>query len=73
MSENLLVLNGKLVPFKIGQTILEVARENGVDILALYYLKAAAPTGTCRMCLVQMKGARTLVASCATPATLKMV
>jgi len=73
MSENQLVLNGRTVSFESGQTILDVARENGVDIPTLCYLKDAAPTGACRICLVEMEGAKTLVASCATPAAPKMV
>ncbi|MCB2188762.1 MAG: formate dehydrogenase subunit alpha [Deltaproteobacteria bacterium] len=61
-------LNGTEVPFTPGQTILEVARDHGVPIPTLCYLKGATPTGACRMCLVEVKGARSLVASCAMPA-----
>jgi NADP-reducing hydrogenase subunit HndD len=73
MSENQLVLNGKTVSFKPGQTILQVAQENGVDIPTLCYLRDATPTGACRICLVEVEGARSLVASCATPAAANMV
>jgi NADP-reducing hydrogenase subunit HndD len=73
MSENQLLLNGKPVFFMPGQTILDVARENGVDIPTLCYLRDATPTGACRICLVEVEGARTLVASCATPAAPGMV
>jgi NADH dehydrogenase/NADH:ubiquinone oxidoreductase subunit G len=60
MSENQLVLNGKTIYFHPGQTILEVARENGIQIPTLCYLKDAAPTGACRICLVEVEGARNL-------------
>ena len=63
-----LKLNGKRVSFTPGQTILQVAREHGVEIPTLCYLERTTPTGACRMCLVEVKGARTLVAACAAPA-----
>ena len=68
MARPTLTLNGKKVSFEPGQTILEVARQNQVDIPTLCYLKDCTPTGACRVCLVEVKGARTLVASCAMPA-----
>ncbi|CAO0821132.1 hypothetical protein DFAR_2140003 [Desulfarculales bacterium] len=68
MAKPTLTMNSKLVEFNPGQTILEVARHNGVEIPSLCYLKDATPTGACRICLVEVKGARTLVASCAMPA-----
>ena len=61
-------LNGKEVEFTPGETILQVAQHNGVKIPTLCYLKDCTPTGACRMCLVEVTGARTLVASCAMPA-----
>ncbi len=63
-----LTLNGKVVRFSPGQTLLQVARDHGVEIPTLCYLAGCTPTGACRMCLVEVKGARTLVASCAMPA-----
>jgi len=68
MAQPKLTLNGNEVTFTPGQTILEVAQEAGVDIPTLCYLKGCTPTGACRMCVVEVKGARTLVASCAMPA-----
>ena len=65
MNEQQLVLNGKTISFRSGQTILEVARENGVQIPTLCYLKDATPTGACRICLVEVEGARNLAAACA--------
>jgi len=51
-----------------GQTILEVAQDHNIFIPTLCYLKGAEATGACRVCVVEVKGARNLVASCATPA-----
>ncbi|MCF8031952.1 MAG: (2Fe-2S)-binding protein [Desulfarculaceae bacterium] len=68
MAESKLKLNGVEVEFSPGETILQVAERNGVDIPTLCYLKDCTPTGACRMCVVEVKGARTLVASCAMPA-----
>jgi formate dehydrogenase major subunit len=68
MSETF-ILNGKETPFKPGQMILEAARNGGIEIPTLCYLKGAAPTGACRVCCVEVKGARSLMASCSTPVT----
>jgi NADP-reducing hydrogenase subunit HndD len=62
-------LNGKETPFEPGQMILDAARNGGIEIPTLCYLKGAAPTGACRICLVEVKGARSLVAACSTPVT----
>ncbi len=68
MSKPTLSLDGRQVKFSPGQTILEAARANGVDIPTLCHLKHAAPTGACRICLVEVEGARTLVTACTMPA-----
>lgn len=68
MQTSSLTLNGKKVEFSPGQTILEVARANGANIPTLCHLKGCTATGACRVCLVEVKNARSLVASCSTPA-----
>ena len=72
-ADNLIVINGNEFAFEAGETILEVARRNSIDIPTLCFLKAAAPTGACRMCVVEVEGARSLAASCAMPAANGMV
>ncbi len=69
MAEPTFILNGKETPFTLGQTILEAARQAGVTIPTLCCLKGTTPTGACRVCLVEAKKARSLVASCSTPVT----
>ncbi len=69
---NTFLLNGKETAFKPGQMILEAARNGGVEIPTLCYLKGTAPSGACRICLVEVKDARSLVAACSTPVTAGM-
>ncbi len=48
------------------QTILEVARENGISIPTLCYVQGLSTLGACRMCLVEIEGSNRLVPACAT-------
>jgi NADH dehydrogenase/NADH:ubiquinone oxidoreductase subunit G len=75
MSEVLISINinGQPVAGRSGMTILETARENGIDIPTLCYLKDLPPAGACRLCVVEVEGSRTLVGSCHTPITQGMV
>ena len=68
-----LTINGVPVSGRQGMTILEVARENGIDIPTLCYLENMPPVGACRLCVVEVEGSRTLVGSCHTPITEGMV
>ena len=68
-----IIINGNRFAFEPGETILEVARRNSIDIPTLCHLKGASPTGACRVCVVEVQGARSLVASCAMPAAPRMV
>ena len=52
-----------------GTTILEAARRVGVRIPTLCYLEGLQAIGACRVCLVEVEGAKTLVPSCVTPVT----
>jgi NADH dehydrogenase/NADH:ubiquinone oxidoreductase subunit G len=73
MSDVSLTINGNPVTGREGATILEIARENGIDIPTLCYLKDFSPVGACRLCVVEVEGSRTLVGSCHTPVTAGMV
>ncbi len=61
-----LTLNGREVQAQPGQTILEVARAQGVDIPTLCYDTRLEAYGACRMCLVEVEGARGPMAACGT-------
>jgi NADH dehydrogenase/NADH:ubiquinone oxidoreductase subunit G len=62
-----LTINDKEVSGRPGMTILEVARENGIDIPTLCHVPDLLPIGACRLCVVEVEGSRTLVGSCHTP------
>ena len=50
-----------------GTTVLEAARAAGFKIPSLCYLKDVNEIGSCRICVVEVKGARSLMASCVYP------
>ena len=60
-------INNKPYTVPKGSTILEAARYAGIEIPTLCYLKDINQIGACRICMVEVKGARSLVASCVFP------
>ena len=60
-------INGTPLTVPKGITILEAARLAGINIPTLCYLKEINEIGACRICVVEVKGARSLVASCVYP------
>ncbi|MCR5793737.1 MAG: [FeFe] hydrogenase, group A [Solobacterium sp.] len=64
-----LKINNRDVTAESGQTILEAARANGIYIPTLCYLKDINKSGACRVCLVEVARARTLLSACTTPVT----
>ena len=62
-----LKINGLNVSAPEGSTILEAARLAGIKIPTLCFLKDINEIGACRMCVVEVKGARNLVAACVHP------
>ena len=60
-------INGIAYEVPADSTVLEAARYAGVDIPTLCYLKDINQIGACRMCMVEVKGARSLVAACVYP------
>lgn len=67
MKEVMLTINGKICTAPEGSTILEAARVNNIEIPTLCYLKEINEIGSCRMCVVEVKGAKSLVTSCVYP------
>lgn len=49
-----------------GETILEVAKENGIEIPTLCYVEGLRAVGACRLCLVELKGSAKLLPACTT-------
>jgi len=64
MSEIKLTVDGRELAAKAGQTILEVALANGIDIPNLCHDPRLTPTSACRLCLVEIEGGRGLETSC---------
>ncbi len=66
-----LTINGRQVSGRKGQTILEIARENGIDVPYLCYHPRISKTGACRICLVRVNDTA-LKTSCTEPAANNM-
>lgn len=60
-------INGVEISAPAGSTILEAARLANIEIPTLCYLKEINEIGACRMCIVEVKGARSLVTACVYP------
>ncbi len=60
-------INGQSMSVPANYTVLQAAREAGINIPTLCYLKDVSQTGSCRMCVVEVKGARNLQAACVYP------
>ena len=68
-----LTIDGKKIEVKEGTTILNAARQANIDIPTLCDHPQLTPYGGCRLCLVEVEGARTLQPSCTTPVSNNMV
>ena len=73
MAEIQLTIDDREVRAAEGTAILEAARKAGIGIPHLCYREDLTPTTGCRLCVVEVEGARTLIASCAFPVANKMV
>ncbi len=61
-----ITINGRALAVKEGTTILQAARENGILIPSLCYLKDINEVAACRVCVVEIQGDDRLAASCDT-------
>ena len=62
-----LTINNQELTVDPGTTILSAAAQLGIEIPTLCFLEGKDPLGACRVCMVEVEGAKTLMASCATP------
>lgn len=62
-----LTIDGEKVVVSQGTTVLEAARIANIHIPTLCYLKGINEIGACRICVVEVKGARALQAACVLP------
>ncbi len=60
-------INGQSLSVPSDYTVLEAARSANIEIPTLCYLKDISKTGSCRMCIVEVVGARNLQAACVYP------
>jgi formate dehydrogenase major subunit len=68
-----ITLDGRTVAFAPGQSVLDVARANGIRIPTLCHHRRTGPAGRCRVCIVEVEGHRGLPTSCTLPARDGMV
>ena len=61
-----LTIDGEEISARSDQTILDAAREHNVGIPTLCHLEGLSEVGACRLCLVEVKGARRLLPACVT-------
>ena len=62
-----ITIDGRKVEFTDEKNLLTIIRKAGIDIPTLCYLKDVNQIGSCRMCVVEIKGARSLQAACVYP------
>jgi predicted molibdopterin-dependent oxidoreductase YjgC len=68
-----LTVDGRPVAVPEGATLLDAARQVGIDTPTLCYLENLTPVNVCRVCVVEVEGARTLVPACSRKAEAGMV
>ena len=59
-----ITIDGKKISASKGANLLQVARDNGINIPGLCYHKKLTPTGACRLCVTKIDGQKGLVMSC---------
>lgn len=73
MEEITLTIDGSEARGRRGDTILNVCERNGIDVPTLCHFPGLGDIGACRLCLVEIVGARGLTTACTTPASTGMV
>lgn len=68
-----LTIDNNTIEVAENSTILEACEKLGINIPTLCHLKGLTPEGSCRMCLVEVEGARSLMTGCSAPCTEGMV
>jgi len=67
-----LTIDGRTVAVPDGSTILDACDRLGIETPTLCFLKTLTPVNACRVCVVELEGARTLVPACARKAETGM-
>ena len=67
-----LIIDGRELTARAGETILEAARACQIEIPTLCHLEGLSKLGACRLCLVEIKGSVKLFPACITPVEERM-
>jgi len=59
-----LMMDGREITIEEGKTLLDAARDNGIDIPTICFHEATTSNGLCRMCVVEVEGMRLLQPAC---------
>ncbi|HQO50392.1 MAG TPA: NADH-dependent [FeFe] hydrogenase, group A6 [Bacteroidales bacterium] len=62
-------VNNNKIQANQGDTILDALNRHGMSVPTLCHMKGLFPTGSCRMCVVEVEGRRNLVTACSEPVT----
>lgn len=73
MAKIFINIDDKKLEVDTGKTILDVCRENDIDMLTMCHLKGLTDTGACRLCLVEIEGMNKLLSACTTKVVANMV
>lgn len=68
-----ITVDGRVFQVQSGQSLLSALREVSIEVPTLCHRKDLFPAGACRLCVVEVKGSRNLVASCIQPVSEGMV
>jgi len=61
-----LTINGKMVSAQDDQSLLDILRENGIELPTLCHMEGLSERGGCRLCLVEIAGSKKLMPACIT-------
>jgi bidirectional [NiFe] hydrogenase diaphorase subunit len=73
MAKIFINIDEKKLEVETGKTILQVCRENEIEILTMCHLDGLKDTGACRLCLVEIEGSNKLLSACTTKVAANMI
>ena len=73
MAKIFITINDRQLQVDTGKTILEICRENEIEILTMCHLKGLTDVGACRLCLVEIEGNNKLLSACTTKVADQMI
>ena len=66
-------IDGKALEVDTGKTILDVCKENNIEILTMCHFEGIGDVGACRLCLVEIEGINKLLPACTTKVAANQV